>query len=188
MANSCIKRDDSVFFEQQKLASSNHVCYLSPTRLGPLRFIANSQTPQIWCTVGLKKGTVGLKKETGVLWDTIVRGVRVPLFSWFPRFWKFSCAEISAFSYIFGLILAFLPNFKLFFLVFCLWLLTPLNCPFCNYTLQICYIFLWEKPYGPKSYVCLKNAYNDDICLQFFRKRYCTVKLTWHIQVWLGEQ
>ena len=54
------------------------------------------------------------------------RGVSVPLFSWFPRFWKFSCARISAFSFIFSLFLAFLPNFTLFFLGFCLWPLTPL--------------------------------------------------------------
>ena len=54
------------------------------------------------------------------------RGVRVPLFSQFPRFWKFSCAKISAFFLIFSLFLAFLPNFMLFFLVFCLWPLTPL--------------------------------------------------------------
>ena len=56
---------------------------------------------------------------TGV-WD------RVPLFSWFLCFWKFSCAKISAFSFIFSLFLSFLPNFTLFFLVFCLWPLTPL--------------------------------------------------------------
>ena len=57
----------------------------------------------------------------------INRGMRVPLFSWFPHFWKFYCAIISAFSFIFSLFLAFLPTFTLFFLIFCLWPLTPLN-------------------------------------------------------------
>ena len=32
-----------------------------------------------------------------------VRGVRVPLFSWFPQFWKFSRAKISAFYFILNL-------------------------------------------------------------------------------------
>ena len=39
------------------------------------------------------------------------RGVRVPLFSWFPRFWKFSGAKIWAFSFIFSLFLVFYPGF-----------------------------------------------------------------------------
>ena len=41
-------------------------------------------------------------------------GVRVPLFSWFPHFWTFSCAKISAFSCSFSIFLAFLSNFMLF--------------------------------------------------------------------------
>ena len=54
------------------------------------------------------------------------RSVRVPLFSKFCRFWRFSFAKISAFSFIFSLFLPFSPNFMLFFLVFCLWPITPL--------------------------------------------------------------
>ena len=59
-------------------------------------------------------------------------GVRVPLFSWFPRFWKFSCAKISCFSFIFRLLGFFFFFFSIFaqfqavFFVFCLWPLTPL--------------------------------------------------------------
>ena len=51
------------------------------------------------------------------------RGVRVPLFSWFPRVWKFSGAKISAFSFSANF-WHFYPDFTLFFLVLCLWPLT----------------------------------------------------------------
>ena len=48
----------------------------------------------------------------------VIRGVRVPLFSWFPCFWIFSCAKISAFSFLISLFLAVLPSFTQFFVVF----------------------------------------------------------------------
>ena len=41
--------------------------------------------------------------------------MRVPLFSWFPHFWKKNYAKIVTFSFIFHLLLVFLPNFTLFF-------------------------------------------------------------------------
>ena len=57
---------------------------------------------------------------------TIDRIVRVPCFSWFPCFSKFSGAKNSAFSVNFSPYLAFYADFALFFLVFCQWPLTPL--------------------------------------------------------------
>ena len=56
----------------------------------------------------------------------LIRGVRVPLFSWYPHIWNFPYAKISAFFFSFQPILPFLPNFTLFVLVFHLWPPTPL--------------------------------------------------------------
>ena len=51
-----------------------------------------------------------------MLWfDLDIRGVRLPLFSWFPHFWKFSCAKISAFSVIFSLIFGIFTQFQAVF-------------------------------------------------------------------------
>ena len=58
-----------------------------------------------------------------------LQGCESSSFSWFPRFWKFSGAKISAFSFIFSRFLSFYPDFTLVFLVFCLWPLTPLTLP-----------------------------------------------------------
>ena len=57
------------------------------------------------------------------------RDVRVPLFSWFAHFWKFSCAKISAFSFVFSLFLTIFTQFHAVFphFFFCLWPLTSLS-------------------------------------------------------------
>ena len=58
----------------------------------------------------------------------IHRGVRVPLFSWFPLFWKFLGQNFSFFLYfqpIFDILPWFHAVFPHFF--FCLWPLTPLH-------------------------------------------------------------
>ena len=55
-----------------------------------------------------------------------LQGCESSSFSWFPL-WKFSCVKISAFSFIFSIFLAFFPDFTIFFLVFCMWPLTPLS-------------------------------------------------------------
>ena len=54
------------------------------------------------------------------------QGCESSSFQLFPLVWKFSCAKISAFSFIFSLFLAFNPDFTVFFLVFCMKPLTPL--------------------------------------------------------------
>ena len=72
----------------------------------------------------------------------LYRGVRVPLISWFPCFWKFPCAKISAFSFIFSLFLAFLPSFTLFFLIFCLWPHTSVYSKYICVCLMISYVLL----------------------------------------------
>ena len=70
--------------------------------------------------LSLKVGTTVIMHTSLQLWS---RGVRVPLFSWFPRFWKSSFAKFQLFSFIFS---PFSPNFTLFFLVFHLCPLTTL--------------------------------------------------------------
>ena len=47
--------------------------------------------------------------------DSIIQGCESSSFQLISSFWKFSCAKISTFSFIFSLFLAFLPNFTLFF-------------------------------------------------------------------------
>ena len=48
-------------------------------------------------------------------------------FQLISSFLKISCVKISAFSFIFSLFWAFYPDFMVFFLVFYMWPLTPLN-------------------------------------------------------------
>ena len=43
------------------------------------------------------------------------RGVRLPLFSWFPHFWKFPCAKISAFFFYFQPIFGIFTQFHAVF-------------------------------------------------------------------------
>ena len=98
---------------------------------GALIYVGVHMREQRFWNITLQQILVMMPKSTPqrkILWDFATnRGVRVPLFCWFPLFWKSYCAKISAFSFIFSLFLAFSPNFTLFFLVFCLWPLTPLH-------------------------------------------------------------
>ena len=48
-----------------------------------------------------------LSRQNSQALMTLIGGMRVMLFSWFLHFWKFSCAQISAFSFIFSLLLTF---------------------------------------------------------------------------------
>ena len=76
---------------------------------------------------------------------TCIRGVRVPLFSWFPLFSKFQCAKISAFSFqpIFCLLAQFHVVFPRFWSSF----LFLLKCP---HTPLHVTIFFFLKTFGKR--------------------------------------
>ena len=58
--------------------------------------VRNGKHARTMCSDGFDEMTINWRLEgTGKIKE---KGLRVPLFSWFPCYWKFSCAKISAFS------------------------------------------------------------------------------------------
>ena len=87
------------------------------------------------------------------------RGVKFPLLSWFPLFWKFLWGKILAFSFIFSLFLTFFsvfPRFYTKFLFFQKWSHTPLpkaltaNGLWCPIVTLVLLFFNMYWPWCPK--------------------------------------